>query len=108
MNNIKDMIGLKFGRLTVVNRSKDYISPSGKHRIKWHCLCECGNEVDVLGHLLRNGHTKSCGCLFKENLQKVYIASRKHFGCMYCGSDKHYAKGYCKKCYMKARRGTLK
>lgn len=33
---------------------------------KWHCLCKCGNELDVDTRNLNSGHTKSCGCLQKE------------------------------------------
>lgn len=29
----------------------------------WHCLCECGNEIDVNGSNLRNLNTSSCGCI---------------------------------------------
>lgn len=32
----------------------------------WHCRCECGTEKDVPGEALRNGSSKSCGCLQKE------------------------------------------
>ena len=33
---------------------------------KWHCLCACGNKGVVPAGALRNGHSKSCGCLAKE------------------------------------------
>ena len=35
-------------------------------RVYWHCKCKCGNETDVRGDSLRNGHKKSCGCLQLE------------------------------------------
>ena len=35
-------------------------------RVYWHCKCKCGNETDVRGDSLRNGHIKSCGCLQLE------------------------------------------
>lgn len=44
--------GNTFGHLHV----KEYIGNG-----KYHCLCECGNECDVLGSNLRRGHTVSCG-----------------------------------------------
>lgn len=28
----------------------------------WRCLCDCGNHTVVLGALLKNGNTKTCGC----------------------------------------------
>ncbi len=45
----------------------------------WTCLCDCGAECVVLGQMLRNGHTKSCGCYGKD-LRSVgtALASMKH------------------------------
>lgn len=37
-------------------------------RVKWHCICDCGNECDILSNALVSGKTKSCGCLkHKQN-----------------------------------------
>lgn len=60
-----DMTGQKCGRLLVIEEApKD---PNIKSRvIRWRCKCDCGNEVIVAGPNLRNGNTKSCGCLQKE------------------------------------------
>ena len=58
------MTGRKFGRLTVIEQVEDYISPSGKHYDRWHCICDCGNDnVYVIGKSLRSKVTKACGCL---------------------------------------------
>ena len=58
------MTGRKFGRLTVIEQVEDYISPSGKHYDRWHCICDCGNDnVYVIGKSLRSKTTKACGCL---------------------------------------------
>ena len=55
----KDITGIKFGKLTPL-----YVSGKSKSReYIWHCICDCGNETDVVGSSLRNGNTKSCGCL---------------------------------------------
>lgn len=64
----EDLKGRTFGRLTVLYQSDDYIKPNGIHEARWHCICNCEehNEIDVLAYLLKNGHTKSCGCLRKE------------------------------------------
>lgn len=58
----RDMIGKKFGRLTVLD-----IPPIKKvtHN-HYTCLCECGNTIVVNGTKLSNGHTRSCGCLASE------------------------------------------
>lgn len=98
---VKDITGQKFGRLTVISLEKE----RKNRQTQWLCECDCGNKKIIYGSLLKNGKTKSCGCLHRE---KVSIANTKHFGCMNCGSDKHYAKGFCRNCYNKARRGTLK
>lgn len=67
---IKDMVGQKFSRLTVLSRGIDEITPSGKTRfIRWECRCECGREVLTRGTSLRSGHTTSCGCARFDNLK---------------------------------------
>lgn len=55
--HIVDITGKRFGKLTVLYRIE------GKAPIYWHCLCNCGNFVDVMGQHLKNGTTKSCGCI---------------------------------------------
>lgn len=60
-----DMTGRKIGRLTPL-----YPERVGKKTLYWHCLCDCGNTKMVLGSSLRNGETRSCGCLRKEIAHK--------------------------------------
>lgn len=62
---LNDLVGQKFGKLTVVRRDKN----SGKQTM-WGCECECGEQVSVGAHRLKNGQTKSCGCLRFEILSK--------------------------------------
>lgn len=50
--------GQKYNRLTVL--------VGGPNRSKIKCECECGRIAFVRGDSLRNGNTKSCGCLFSE------------------------------------------
>ena len=66
MKNKIDLTGKKFGRLTVVRRGADYISPGGIHRTRWLCECECGNETLVQEGTLKAGKVRSCGCLARE------------------------------------------
>ena len=58
----ESMIGQRFGRLVVVE------SAGVNHLQKraWRCKCDCGNETIVITGQLRNGKTKSCGCLKAE------------------------------------------
>lgn len=68
MPKFKDLTGKRFGRLYVLSvkgKTKD------NKRYIYHCLCDCGKECDVLGELLSNGKTRSCGCLRKETTSKM-------------------------------------
>lgn len=67
MSRRQEMIGKKFGKLTVKRISDNR---SGKRkRLMYYCDCDCGNkDVEVVGEKLRSGQTKSCGCLRKEML----------------------------------------
>lgn len=56
-----DLTGQKFGRLIVIRRVK-----SKTQMIFWYCKCDCGDEAVVSGGNLRQGITKSCGCLQSE------------------------------------------
>lgn len=67
LRRIEDLVGKKYGRLTIIRQAPDYIAPNGSHRDRWVCLCECGKETIALGVNLRDGHTQSCGCLRKTN-----------------------------------------
>jgi hypothetical protein len=65
-----DMTNQRFGRLTVVSRASDYVSPKGQHQHRWNCLCDCGNMTIATIGKLRSGHSKSCGCLIKDATRK--------------------------------------
>lgn len=60
------LIGQIFGRLTVVAlQSKSENNSAGRI---WKCKCICGNECYVDTSKLKNGNTKSCGCIKTPNL----------------------------------------
>ena len=60
-----DLTGQIFGYLTPIQ----YIKGG-----KWHCKCQCGNEIDVDTRNLNSGHTKSCGCMKGQMIgQKLTI-----------------------------------
>ncbi len=58
---LKDFVGQRFGKLTVIAYEG---KRSGMHR--WRCICDCGKETIVGQTLLQSGKTKSCGCIQAE------------------------------------------
>ncbi len=78
--NIDNLQGMKFGALFIKERAEDYIyrRASGKRkgkiekRVCWKCICECGNQINVVAHDLKRCATRSCGCIKKE-IQKNVI-----------------------------------
>lgn len=72
MGKVIDETGNRYGILTVIRRVEN--DKNGKAR--WLCKCDCGNEIEVVGSMLRKGNTKSCGCRIlskeKEELGKRY------------------------------------
>lgn len=60
---MQDLTGKKFGKLLVVARIEDYVSPKGRHKSRWECQCDCGNTTQATGDNLRSGNTTSCGCI---------------------------------------------
>jgi hypothetical protein len=93
MVKVKDnLTGKVFTRLTVLKQAEDYIEPkSGQHRAQWLCECSCEehNQVIVLGKSLKQGKTKSCGCLRKENIRCEFQKTNNYNLTMDCGV------GYC-------------
>lgn len=69
---LKDLIGKRFGMLTVVSYAR---KEKGFH--VWRCRCDCGNMTDVRQSNLQSGTTTSCGC--RRSPQK----------------NLHYAEGTC-------------
>jgi len=69
----KDLIGKKFGKLTVIKR----IGSTGNKDRLWLCKCNCGGLKEVATGRMTTGHVKSCGCLWKHakgeaNFYKLY------------------------------------
>ena len=64
----KDIAGQKFGKLVAIKIDEAKTRACGKTYCL--CRCDCGNEVSVYLGNLTSGHTRSCGCLHKENYAK--------------------------------------
>lgn len=69
----KNIIGKKYGRLTVKSRvaTPTHITAKKPHSF-WLCECECGNTCIVPIDRLNNGNTSSCGCLSREKASKRF------------------------------------
>ncbi len=63
-----DLIGKRFGRLTVIALGH---SAGGKRY--WSCSCDCGQDCVIVGSRLRRGETQSCGCLQRELMSSRMI-----------------------------------
>lgn len=46
--NFTDLTNRKFGKLTVISRAENYISPSGKKYSMWLCKCDCSISTIAL------------------------------------------------------------
>lgn len=79
MKPCEDLTGRRYGRLTVMYQAGFRYKPSGQRNALWHCKCDCGNEKDIPANTLRNGRSKSCGCLNREEASKRAL---KHGGCV--------------------------
>ena len=100
-----DLTGQTINRLVVIREA----GRDKGGRVLWLCRClgkngdDCGNEVVVSGNDLRDGHTKSCGCLKRERVTthgcwhnpwyKTYEAMMERCG-HWEGGDEHHLRLY--------------
>ena len=99
MGKFKDLIGMKFGRLTVLERA-----PNKGRQARWLCQCECGKKCVVPTARLNNGNTQSCGCLRLERMKANHATTHKMAGTKIykswcdlkrrctCPTDPHYER----------------
>lgn len=69
MTVTKDLIGKKFGKLTVIEKTT---------KKKWNtflykCKCDCGNEALATGSDLKRKNTQSCGCIQRDAARKKHV-----------------------------------
>ena len=67
-----NLLSKRFGRWTVVSKSEPRIDKNGCAINRWLCKCDCGNEKIVLQQSLISGRSKSCGCLNKDIVSKMW------------------------------------
>lgn len=67
MSKIINLIGQDFGYWHVLERAEN----TKDGRAQWLCQCKCGNKKILSGKVLRNGHSKSCGCYKTEVISQI-------------------------------------
>jgi hypothetical protein len=72
-SNRIDILGHKFGRLTVIEPAH-----TEKKLLHWKCVCDCGRECLIKGSSLRMGVTTSCGCRLAEVHAQAGMLNLKH------------------------------
>jgi hypothetical protein len=82
-----DLTGQRFHRLLV----QDYAYSKNKRRY-WQCVCDCGRETFVPTKRLTSNHTKSCGCLNQENMDKRRVTPETRRARKARDSQKHRAR----------------
>ena len=71
----KNLLGQKFGKLTVIEKTQ--LREPNNHQIIWKCQCGCGNTSLVSTSNLNSGMTNSCGCLRQSNGERIVEAILK-------------------------------
>lgn len=62
---IVDMTGKKINRWTVLSEASKPLKAKETGKF-WNCVCDCGTHRVIYGATLRQGSSKSCGCLKSE------------------------------------------
>lgn len=75
MGKVINLVGERFGRWTVLERAEKPINSRSSSAF-WKCRCDCGTEKIISGNVLRQGKSKSCGCLNKEPRAKDITGQR--------------------------------
>ena len=96
-----NLIGKKFGKLTVIAEAPSRRRNNGGLRTTWMCKCECGNTVIVDKDNLGRS-TLSCGCFKNELLktkQETLRLSKTRIYRIYCGMKSRCYNKNNKKAY---------
>lgn len=90
---VHNPVGERYGRLTIVEELPRTKAKDGHMLRVMRCVCDCGNEKITKYVSLRNRHTQSCGCWWRE-------APLKHGGST---KDSEYKRLYHVWCAMRNR-----
>lgn len=84
MPKAKNLIGMKFEKLTVISRVEN--TKSGK--AQWLCKCDCGKTTIVPTYRITNGETQPCGCKKFESHNKKHGMKHTRIYSIWCGMKK--------------------
>lgn len=92
--SVKNLAGLKFGKLTV-----ESVAESRNGHLYWLCICECGGSKIVRGSHLLSGNVRSCGCIVARKthggtgtrLWNIWIQMRQR--CSYQNAPNYHRYG---------------
>jgi 5-methylcytosine-specific restriction endonuclease McrA len=78
-----DITGQRFGRLVALHPTAD----RSDNKVVWSFRCDCGSLASATAKGVRDGNTKSCGCL--KAIAQVQRASKTRVAllCPVCGKD---------------------
>jgi hypothetical protein len=68
---LKNIIGQKFGNLTIIKELKPHLTPNKTKQRIVLCKCDCGNLFKTQLYHVTSKHTKSCGCIQKEKFSQI-------------------------------------
>lgn len=71
---LKSLIGLRFGKLNIVER----VANNRYGHVQYRCICDCGGQIITEGERLRQGRVQSCGCIKSVGEMKVNYWLRSH------------------------------
>lgn len=71
MINLKNEIGKKYGKLTIIEIIENY---GVKSIVK--CICDCGNTTQAKLNYIRYGQGTHCGCIRNKNAYKIKSNTR--------------------------------
>lgn len=76
---MKNYVGKRFGKLTVIEDLGCYFKDNSKRKRHYlKCICDCGNEKICSLDSVKYGHTTSCGCIKRESTIKSNISRKKY------------------------------
>lgn len=73
-----ELVGKKFGNLTVLERAEN----NKNGNTQWLCKCDCGGTKVCLGYDLTHGRTTTCGCSMnlvgKPSPQRISLVGKRY------------------------------